>query len=226
MKKALGYLVIILVPLVLILTSVRLLLTDQYVTIEYHLPGFPDDQYGLTQEQRLEYAPLAMDYLLNDEGISFLGDQRFPDGTPLYNERELSHMADVKALTQVILKVWLLATALLVAIAAAAWRFKWWDEFRVWLGRGGKVTVILILVLLVFIAVSFDALFVEFHHIFFQGDSWLFLYTDTLIRLFPMRFWQDVFIALALFSLLGGAALWRFAPPRPAKKRVQQRKKK
>lgn len=222
MRRLIGYLVILLVPLVLILTSVRLLLTEQYVYVEYHLPGFPDDPYGLTQEQRLEYAPLAMEYLLNDEGISFLSDQRFPDGTPLYNERELSHMADVKALTQVVLKVWLLAAALLVAIAAAAWRFKWWNEFRTWAGRGGKVTVILILVLLVFIAISFDRLFVEFHHIFFQGDSWLFLYSDTLIRLFPMRFWQDVFIALALFSLLGGAGLWRFAPP--AKKRGKKKK--
>lgn len=225
MKKLIGYLIIVLVPLVLILTSVRLLLTPQYVYVEYHLPGFPADPYGLTQAQRLEYAPLALEYLLNDEGIAFLGDQHFPDGSPLYNERELQHMADVKGLTQVILNVWLLATAGLVAIAAAAWRFKWWDEFRGWLGKGGKVTVIVILVLLVVIAVSFDTLFVEFHHIFFQGDSWLFLFSDTLIRLFPIRFWQDVFIALALFSLLGGAALWRFAPARPAKKRVRKKGK-
>ncbi len=225
MKKALGYLVIILVPLVLILSSVRLLLTHQFVYVEYHMPGFPEDSYGLTQQQRLEYAPLALDYLLNDQGISFLGDQHFPNGSPLYNERELSHMADVKALTQTLLKVWLLATALLVAIAAAAWHFEWWNEFRGWLARGGWVTVFLILVLLVFIFVSFDALFVEFHHIFFQGDSWLFLFSDTLIRLFPMRFWQDVFIALAAFSLIGGAALWRFAAPRPAKSAKRAKKK-
>jgi integral membrane protein (TIGR01906 family) len=226
MKKILGYLVIILIPLVLILTSVRLLLTPQFVTVEYHLPGFPADDYGMTQQQRLEYAPLALDYLLNDQGIEFLGDQHFPDGSPLYNERELSHMADVKTLTQTLLKVWLLATALLVGIAAAAWHFEWWDAFRGWLARGGRVTVFLILILLAFIFISFDALFVEFHHIFFQGDSWLFLYSDTLIRLFPMRFWQDVFIALAAFALLGGAALWRFAAPRPQAKAAKRAKKK
>ncbi len=226
MKKTLGYLVIALIPLVLVLTSVRLLLTHQFVTIEYHLPGFPEDSYGMTQQQRLEYAPLALDYLLNDQGISFLGDQHFPDGTPLYNERELGHMDDVKALTQIFLRVWLLLTALLVAIAAVAWRFEWWDEFRGWLARGGRLTVFLILILLAFTLLSFDALFVEFHSIFFQGDSWLFLYSDTLIRLFPIRFWQDVFIAIAAFSLLGGAALWCFAAPRPQAKAAKRTKKK
>ena len=218
MKKALAYLVMLLVPLVLILTGVRLLLTHEFVYLEYHLPGFPDDPYGLTQQQRLEYAPLALDYLLNDQGIEFLGNQRFPDGAPLYNERELSHMSDVKAVTKSFLNVWLLALALLVAIAAAAWRFEFWDDFRSWLGRGGRVTVFLILVLLVFTLVSFDWLFTEFHHIFFEGDSWLFLFSDTLIRLFPMRFWQDVFIAVAAFAILTSTALWRFAPPRSAKR--------
>ena len=43
---------------------------------------------------------------------------------------------------------------------------------------------------------SFDALFTEFHRIFFEGDTWLFLYSDSLIRLFPERFWQDVFLAI------------------------------
>lgn len=37
-----------------------------------------------------------MNYLTNDEGIEFLGDLKFPDGSPVYNERELHHMVDVK----------------------------------------------------------------------------------------------------------------------------------
>ena len=217
MKRTLGILVSLLVPVVLLLTSVRLLLTPTFVFIEYHMPGFPEDPYGMTQEQRLRYAPLALEYLLNDEDSGFLAEQRFEDGTLLYNERELGHMEDVKALAQTVLKVWLLTTALLVGIAAAAWHFDWWSEFRLWLSRGGRLTVILILALLVFVGLSFDALFTGFHGIFFEGDSWLFLFSDTLIRLFPLRFWQDVFIALGVLSLAGGAALWRFAAPKKAK---------
>lgn len=49
--------------------------------------------------------------------------------------------------------------------------------------------------------------FAAFHHLFFKGDSWIFLYSDTLIRLFPIRFWQDAFLLAALISLGGGIAL-------------------
>jgi integral membrane protein (TIGR01906 family) len=49
--------------------------------------------------------------------------------------------------------------------------------------------------------VSFSFVFVGFHLIFFEGDTWLFLYSDTLIRLFPTRFWRDVFIFVIALTL-------------------------
>jgi integral membrane protein (TIGR01906 family) len=52
------------------------------------------------------------------------------------------------------------------------------------------------------LVIAFSLLFVGFHRIFFEGDSWLFLHSDTLIRLFPERFWRDTFIfVIALTSL-------------------------
>jgi len=46
----------------------------------------------------------------------------------------------------------------------------------------------------IFALVSFWNFFAAFHSLFFQGESWIFSYSDTLIRLFPLRFWQDAFI--------------------------------
>jgi integral membrane protein (TIGR01906 family) len=46
--------------------------------------------------------------------------------------------------------------------------------------------------------------FTAFHGMFFEGDSWLFAYSDTLIRLYPVRFWQDAFLAAAAIVLGGG----------------------
>lgn len=209
MKFLIRYIVPLLVPVVIVLTSTRLLLTPLFVSIEYNMPGFPADPYGMTQAERLQYAPLALDYLLNDEDISFLGEQTFDDGTPLYNQRELSHMHDVKVLTQQALKVWVGTLLALAGISIAAWRLGLLAELRAALAQGGALTVALILALLVLIGLSFDWLFTEFHGVFFEGDSWLFLYSDTLIRLFPLRFWQDVFLALGGLSLLGGVGLWR-----------------
>jgi len=55
--------------------------------------------------------------------------------------------------------------------------------------------------------VMINALFTSFHRIFFSGDTWLFLYSDSLIRLFPIPFWQDAFIIMGTLVLVGGVAL-------------------
>ena len=54
--------------------------------------------------------------------------------------------------------------------------------------------------------------FTTFHRIFFAGESWIFPYSDTLIRLFPMRFWADVATVIAALlvveAIVAGAAGW------------------
>lgn len=204
----LGWLVTLVIPFVLLFTSMRLLLTPAFVNIEYRMPGFPEDSFGMTMEQRLRYTPIMLEYLLNDQGTSFLADQTFDDGSPLLNEREVGHMKDVKDLSRIVLNVWMLLLALLVGTGAVAWRFGFFTQFSAWLVRGGQLTIGLIVTILIFVALSFNALFTAFHRIFFTGDSWLFQYSDTLIRLFPIRFWQDVFIALGVLTILGAGLLW------------------
>ena len=48
--------IIVLMPIVLTLTNVRLLLTHVFPQIEYNLPGFPDDPYGLSKDDRIKWA--------------------------------------------------------------------------------------------------------------------------------------------------------------------------
>ena len=99
LRKIVTWLVTLIIPLALILTGVRMILTHVFIQVGYRMPNFPEDTYGMTQEERLKWTPVLWDYLLNDEGISFLGDLSFEDGSPLFNERELSHMEDVKGLS-------------------------------------------------------------------------------------------------------------------------------
>jgi integral membrane protein (TIGR01906 family) len=56
---------------------------------------------------------------------------------------------------------------------------------------------------------SFQSLFINFHLIFFEGSSWLFKYSDTLIRLFPIQFWQDIFLVFGILTLLAGILVGR-----------------
>jgi integral membrane protein (TIGR01906 family) len=214
-----SWVVTLLVPVVLVLASVRLLLTPVFVTIEYNLPGFPPDLYGFTKEDRLYWSNIARNYLLNDEGISFLADLRFPEGqitppascrymddcTRFYNDRELKHMLDVRNVVQAALKVWYVSLFVLVGLSVWAGFGGWWQQFKRGFGRGGWFTIGILTALITFVLLAFGFIFVLFHNVFFESGTWTFLYSDTLIRLFPERFWRDAFLAVGL--LAGGAGI-------------------
>ena len=125
MTVLLSGLVAILVPLALIGFGLRVLLTPIFLQIEYNMPYFPPDTYGFTKEDRLKWAPYALDYLVNSADISYLSDLTFEDGSPLYNERELSHMKDVKRVTKAALILWYVVLAVLLGLAV-------WSKFGHW----------------------------------------------------------------------------------------------
>jgi integral membrane protein (TIGR01906 family) len=214
MTIILSWLVTILVPVALIGLGLRILLSPLFLKMEYNMPYFPPDEYGFTKADRLKWAPYALDYLVNSADISYLGDLKFENGDRLYNERELSHMADVKRVTQNALNVWYIALALLTLLGIWSWRGGGMEIYRQGLMRGGWLMVGLAVVIgaiaIIGIAINpdiFFSFFTAFHHLFFTGDSWLFYFSDTLIRLFPIRFWQDAFLFAAVIALGGGVAL-------------------
>jgi len=216
LRKVVQVVLSVTVLLLLLLTAVRLLLTSAFVQVEYNMPGFPEDPYGMTKEQRLEIAPVALEFLLNGADASFLGDRTFEDGSPMYNAREVSHMVDVQKLTEKFLNAWYGSIAVFAAILVLAWLGKWMPAFKTMLSKAGLTTIIALGTLILLILLSFNAVFVGFHRIFFEGDSWLFLYSDTLIRLFPERFWQDAFILVGVFTFASGLILWRVFRTKPA----------
>ena len=203
----LSWLTTLLTPIFLLGLGLRILLTPIFYNIEYRLPWFPPDSYGFTMEDRLHWTPYAVNYLLNNADISFLGNLKFEDGSPLFNERELSHMHDVKGVTKGALRVWYIAVVLLVGLGALAWFGNWWQAYRQGLVRGGWLMIGLVVLIGLFGAIAFWQFFTLFHELFFKGDSWLFLYSDTLIRLFPIQFWQDAFLWAGLISVGGALAL-------------------
>ncbi len=207
-RTILQVVVSVLVLVFLLLTGIRMLLTDGFVRLEYNMPGFPEDPYGMTKAQRLEYAPLALEFLLTGADESFLGDLTFEDGTPLYNERELRHMVDVQVLTLKFINVWYLSIALLIGLTLWAWLGKWWREYLKMLSNAGLTTIVVLGTLILLVFLSFDMVFTNFHRVFFEGDTWLFLYSDTLIRLFPERFWLDAFVFVGAFTFAIGLGLW------------------
>jgi len=217
-SSLLSVVVTLLVPVVLILSCVRLLLMPLFLTFEYQMADFPKDNYGFSQTERLYYARFAVDYLVYNVDLDYLSQLRFPEGTSapptscsqmtdcsyMFNERELYHMEDVKLVTQKVLQIWRAALILLALLGVLAWAKGWSIKYAVAIGKGGWLTTIFSGAILLGMLASFGIVFVAFHDIFFAPGTWMFLTSDTLIRLFPERFWRDVFlVALGLPAIIG-----------------------
>jgi integral membrane protein (TIGR01906 family) len=204
--SALHLIIAVTLPPVLVLTAVQLIMSDVFLQIEYHRPGFPEDRYGFTREDRLTYAPYAIEYLLNDEGIGYLGDLRL-DGETLFTKKELQHMEDVKTVTRGAFVVYLGAS---LALFASAFVLMPHPDHRHALRRGlfdgGALTIGLIALVVLLALTSWDTFFTGFHRVFFEGDSWQFSTSSTLIRLFPEQFWFDAAIAIGVLTVVGALA--------------------
>lgn len=201
-KKIVGGLITFLTPFVILMLSVRIMITPVFARIEYSMPNFPEDPFGFSLEDRLIWSEPSIKYLVNNEGIEYLEDLNFDDGAPVFIERELSHMQDVKEVVtgmRVALTFSLLILLILTIIGIRkGWRVDMLAAYR----HGGWALIGLMAAILLFVAISFQNLFTWFHQIFFESGTWQFYTSDTLIRLFPMRFWQDAFIFVGVFSLL------------------------
>lgn len=190
---ALVTLVALAVPPILVVNALRVLAHDSFVRFEYGRDGFPADRYGLTEDERERLALLGLRSVRpGSEGVVLLERATLPDGSPAFDGRELSHMEDVRSVFGVALRAQLVA---LVVIAALALGLAWTGLRRV-VPRGlliGSLATLAVAALGVpFILLGFDRFFTRFHETFFEGDSWRFSDTDTLIRLYPERFWEDV----------------------------------
>ena len=187
-------LVTLLLPPLLVLANTVLVVTPPMLSAAYTRPGFPQDPYGFTTEQRIELAPKITSWLGTAESVDELGKLRFADGKALLNARELRHMHDVKQLTGVTFRA---ATLAILVFTAAILRCRREKLLATALLRGALLTIGLLISIVVLAVASWDQIFTGFHRLFFEGGTWYFAYSDTLIRLFPEQFWFDVVLFLA-----------------------------
>jgi len=207
LTKILKTLLILLVPLILMLGSALLLATDQYLAFEYGKASFPPDAFGFTQQQRFDLASSNIHYVRAHLPSNALANETL-NGASAYNPREVSHMADVQAVFQSVLRVWQAAFILLLLVGLILWQKGKRQELAWAIQSGGLLTLGIILTIALLAAFAWQAWFDNFHLIFFEPGSWLFAYSDTLIRLFPLQFWIDATFTISALSLVGGLLLF------------------
>ena len=184
----------------------------------YH-HGF--DKYAVSQrtgldEEELDRAAKGLMVYFNS-GEEFINLTVIKDGQPfeLFNQREISHLRDVKGL--IWLDYWVLLGTLIYILTYSSVillykRTGYWQQLRrstVW---GSGLTIALMLALGLGTLLGFDQLFYQFHLFSFANDLWqLDPRTDYLIMLFPQGFFYDATLFCALTTttwavVLGGGA--------------------
>jgi len=211
------WLLAIMLPILLLALNLRLVTGHWFVRCEYRREGFPADPFGLSTDERIRLATACQDFLASNADISLLADLQLPNGKPAFNERELRHMSDVQAVYHGLSiagiiggLIWLGVGTVSVASGEAR------AHIPTALLKGSLVTLGLLAVAGGFMVVSWGDFFTTFHRLFFKGDTWIFPNSDTLIRLFPIRFWIDVAATLVGFlvvqAVVLGAAGWACRP--------------
>jgi len=197
------WLIIFSVPIALLVFNVRVATGHWFVRWEYNKADFPPDPYGLSTAERTRLANVCVDYLATNAPLSLLADLELPNGEFAFNARELRHMADVQAVYNGLMVTGLIAALILIG-GSALLRVTGHPSAEVaqaWM-RGGLLTLTLLLLIGGVMAFNWGDFFEAFHRIFFEGNSWTFPYSDTLIRLFPMRFWMDVALVIVAPMLI------------------------
>ncbi len=206
MARLASFALTLLIPALLLLLAVRAVMTPLFLEIEYQRPGFPADSYGMTTAQRLEYAPRLIEYLIAGHPTRFLTDLTGPEGGVLFNVREIGHLRDVQTVAR-----WAFGFAWLAGMGVVLSSIYLYRRDRGRLRRAARSGALLAIGVVIAVAVSavaaWDTFFTAFHQLFFAGGTWIFAYSDSLIRLFPEQFWFDAALTVGGLMVLGALAL-------------------
>ena len=182
-------------PCVIIGAAVLLFLNPIWV-------GFEQDRSDVTRITGYTSAQV------HDVTGSILSDLVFgpPDfaakvnGAAVLDQRERSHMVDVRTVLISLGLVALAATVLLAGLMGASRGKPWfWRAVT----TGASVLIGGVIVVGVAFAFFFDQAFELFHEMFFPPGTYMFdPRTDRLVQLFPDQFWSETSVAIALAVLV------------------------
>lgn len=213
LTRILKWFIALLIPILVIGGAANLLATDSYLAFEYGRDKFPPDPYGFTLRQRFILASTNVHYVRAHLPSDELAKQTMY-GAPVYTPREVSHMADVQTVFQLVFRVWQASLILLILLGFILWRNGERAALASAIQSGGLLTTGIIVTIALLALFAWQVWFDNFHLIFFEPGSWLFSYSDTLIRLFPVEFWFDATLTISILSLAGGLSLafigWRW----------------
>ena len=211
LRQAATALFIMAVPVFLLTTSVRL----AFDSLALYRFGF--EQYdvttttGLSMDELMDVATEIRDYFnspdeLLDVQVTLAGEVR-----PLFNEREILHMRDVKGMVRAVYAVQAISGAYLLGYAAVVLAARRWSGARAIARRlalGCVSAVALLAVGGLASLVGFDQLFYSFHVLSFASGTWTFdPRYNYLTRLFTEGFFMQAALIVAAAVIVEAIAI-------------------
>jgi len=200
-RTLLRIVLIICAPLVLLLSNLYVAATPAFIRWEYYKSDFPP-AWRYDAAERLSLAEATLHYLRSGEPAQYLTDLSTAGGA-VYNPREVGHLVDVKVVMSA--AFWVHGTCVLLCGLAIAllWRVpRQRAGVLLALSQGCLGFLALMVAVGLLAYANFNVFFTIFHSVFFEGDTWLFSFSDTLIQLFPVRFWMDATWLIAVLTAL------------------------
>ncbi len=199
---------IVLVPVALITTTIRVAISEQSV-YDYSVKRYDAHLVsGIPEEELLRANGEIHQYLTGDYAGPLAIPVQYKDGSagPLFNARETAHMADVRDLVRGMFAVQIAAIAA-VLVLAVVMLVMWPPRALAAAGLYGALLTGGVLAMGGLLVITgFDAAWSQFHVIAFTNGFWqLDPDTDHLIQMFPEAFWERATMTV------GGAIIFEAA---------------
>lgn len=200
-----SVLFVICIPMLLLTTDLRFAANDirlyEYGFNKYEVSAAT----GLDNEELLSVADQMVTYFNSDEELLDID---------LFNQREVTHLKDVKGLIQLAYRLQLASLAYIVVYIVINFvlrRGAFWRGLARRLIWGSGATIALLAILGLWAVIDFDSLFLLFHLVSFSNELWQLSPGDKMLLMFPQGFFNDaaLFVVAAAIGeaiIIGGIA--------------------
>lgn len=162
----------------------------------------------ISKDQLDEVAVAMSGYLKGQSNTPQISVNIRGEETPLYNSKELTHLADVRGITDVFRIVLIASIILLLAVGVVLYITQSAGTLIKSLSYGAILTLLFTGIVVIWAIIDFDSLFYLFHILSFNNDLWLLDPTrDYLIMMFPQGFFRDAALMLIGTIILGALLL-------------------
>jgi integral membrane protein (TIGR01906 family) len=206
-ERVIGFVIGLSAAVVVIALAILPFLTPAWVSFEQGRTGAA----SLTGYSSAELAT-ATNAILHDLVVGPPDFAVQVNGTPVLEERERSHMRDVRGVFAEFYGLAILAGVVLVALVVRAYRAG--RPAAAWhaVAAGMRWLIVGVVVAGVIATFFFDQAFEVFHELFFPSGSYTFdPLTDRLVQLFPFDFWSETTLVLGAAIIVVAAVIWAVA---------------